>query len=73
MNELELLGQRRRLVVLSAEIQRATIAARLDRIEAHPLQAALGSAFRFWQRPWARQAAIVALGFALKRFHRKAH
>ena len=44
MTELEILRRRRNLVVLSAELQRATLVRRLQRVDRHPLHAALGFA-----------------------------
>ena len=44
MTELEILRRRRELVVLSAELQRATLVRRLDRVQRHPLHSALGLA-----------------------------
>ena len=55
MTELEILRRRRELVVLSAELQRATLVRRLDNVHRHPLHSALGM---------ARKAA--SYGFALK-------
>lgn len=68
MNEREVLAQRRELVLLSAQMQRATIAARLDRIEARPGLALAGSALRVLGSRWARRAAIIALGIAVRGF-----
>ena len=44
MTELEILRRRRELVLLSAELQRATLVRRLDRVQQHPLQVAFGVA-----------------------------
>jgi len=44
MTELEQLRQRRELVILAAELQRATVVRRLDNVNRHPLHAALGLA-----------------------------
>jgi hypothetical protein len=44
MTELEILRRRRELVVLSAELQRATVVRRLDRIDRHPAQTLLAMA-----------------------------
>ena len=44
MTELEQLRQRRDLVVLAAELQRATIVRRLERIEANPARRWVGIA-----------------------------
>lgn len=39
MNELEILRRRRELVLLSAQLQRATVVRRLDNVSRHPAQA----------------------------------
>lgn len=44
MTELEILRRRRELVILSAELQRATFVRRLDRVTGHPAQVVLGLA-----------------------------
>lgn len=44
MTELEILRRRRELVVLSAELQRATLVRRLDRVHRHPFHTVLGVA-----------------------------
>ena len=42
MTELEILRRRRELVLLSAQLQRATIVRRLDNVNRHPAQAVFG-------------------------------
>jgi hypothetical protein len=44
VTELDILRRRRELVLLSAELQRATIVRRLDHVQAHPVHLALGLA-----------------------------
>ena len=44
VTELELLRKRRDLVVLSAGLQRATLARRIEHVERHPVHLALGFA-----------------------------
>ena len=44
MTELGILRQRRDLVLLSAELQRATLARRIEHVEHHPVHLALGLA-----------------------------
>ena len=44
MTELELLRRRRDLVLLSAELQRATIVRRIEHVKHHPVHLALGLA-----------------------------
>ena len=44
MNDLEILRRRRELVLLSAQLQRATLVRRFDHLQQHPVHAALGLA-----------------------------
>jgi len=50
VTELEVLRRRRDLVLLSAQLQRATLVRRIEHVEHHPLRVALG---------WAASAATV--------------
>jgi len=68
VTELEILRRRRELVVLSAELQRATLARRLDKVHRHPLHAALGVARKAASYTFAlKLAAMLAARFV----HRK--
>jgi len=51
MTELEQLRQRRELVILAAELQRATVVRRLERIQANPAKRVLGIAANAVSRP----------------------
>ena len=51
MTELEQLRQRRELVVLAAELQRATVVRRLERIQANPARRILALAAGALRRP----------------------
>jgi hypothetical protein len=44
VTELEILRRRRELVLLSAELQRATVVRRLDNVSRHPLQLVFSAA-----------------------------
>lgn len=44
MTELEILKRRRELVLLSAELQRATLVRRLDHVQRHPVNTMVGLA-----------------------------
>lgn len=68
MTELETLRQRRELVVLAAELQRATIVRRLERIEVNPARRFLGVAASAARRP-----ALLSLGTAAVRFAVRAY
>jgi hypothetical protein len=62
MTELAVLEQRRQLVKLSCDLQRATLSRRLAYVDAHPTRAALGIAFAMARRPAALRAmAAMAL------------
>ena len=65
MTEIETLRKRRELVMLSAELQRATIARRLSRIDANPARVALGYAAKVASRPvlFALGSKAVRLAF----------
>ena len=68
MTELEILRRRRELVVLSAQLQRATLVRRLDNVHRHPLHAAFGVARKAASFTFAlRLAAILAARFAHRR------
>lgn len=68
MTELEQLRQRRELVVLAAELQRATIVRRLERIEVNPARKLLGVAATAVSRP-----ALLSLGTAAVRLAVRAY
>ena len=67
MTELETLRRRRDLVVLSAELQRATLARRLERVERHPLHTALAVAGSAAALPLAWNVASSLARLAGKR------
>jgi hypothetical protein len=67
---LEVLERRRALVLRSAKLQRATIAIRLNAIEARPLTTLVESSLRLLQTRWVRHAALLALGMAFNRLRR---
>jgi hypothetical protein len=72
MSQIELLEKRRQLVELSADLQRATIARRLDSIEQRPRLAALGTLAALGARPGVRKAlfATAIMAFRAWRRHR---
>ncbi|HYA59941.1 MAG TPA: hypothetical protein VED85_06255 [Burkholderiaceae bacterium] len=71
MSKLKLLAQRRELVVLSAEMQRVAIKARLDRLQENPKRAIFSFALGLLGRPWVRAAAVVLLGDLLAKVVRR--
>ena len=72
MTELERLKSRKELVVLAAELQRATIARRLERVEANPARALVGMATNAVSRPAMLTLGTAALRFALRAWKRRA-
>ena len=72
MTELEQLRQRRELVVLAAELQRATIVRRLDRIQANPARRLLGFAAAAVSRPALLSIGTAALRLAVNAYRRRA-
>ena len=71
MTELEQLRRRRQLLVLSADVQRATVVVRLDRIEAGPLQLLYGIAANATRVLAARRIAFAVLALAGRMFGRR--
>lgn len=69
MTEREQLRHRRELVVLAAELQRATIVRRLERIEVNPTRKLLGIA----AAAAASRPALLTLGTAAVRFAVRAY
>ena len=63
MTEIEQLRQRKELVVLAAELQRATLARRMERVEANPARKFLGAAAGALRRP-----AVLAIGTAAVKY-----
>lgn len=71
MTELEILRRRRELVLLSAELQRATVARRLDRIHANPVRVALGLATSAVSVPLLWKLGSGALHLATRAYRRR--
>jgi len=71
MTELEQLKQRRELVVLAAELQRANVARRLERIEANPAKRVLGLAANAVSRPLLLKLGSAAVTFAVRTYRKK--
>jgi hypothetical protein len=70
MTELELLDHRRALVVLSADLQRATLSRRLARVQDSPGRAAFDLALEAASRPDIRRATVVVALFAWRALRR---
>ena len=71
MTELEQLRQRKELVVLAAELQRATIARRLERIEVNPARKFLGAATSALSRPALLSIGAAAVKYLVRAYRRK--
>lgn len=71
MTELEQLRQRRELVVLAAELQRATIVRRLERIEVNPARKLLGMAATAVSRPALLSLGTAAVRLAVRAYRRR--
>jgi hypothetical protein len=71
VTELEQLKQRRELVVLAAELQRATVVRRLDRIEANPTRRLLGMAASVASRPALLSLGTAAMRYAIRAYRRR--
>jgi hypothetical protein len=71
VTELEILRRRRELVLLSAELQRATVVRRLDHIHASPVRIALGLATSAVSLPVMWKLGASALGLATRAYRRR--
>ena len=72
MTELEQLRQRRELVVLAAELQRATIVRRMERVQLNPARRILGFAAAAVSRPALLSIGTAALRLAVNAYRRRA-
>ena len=72
MTELEELKQRRELVVLAAELQRATVMRRLERLRGNPARRVLGLAAMAAKRPAVITLGTAAAKLALRLWRRRA-
>lgn len=71
MTELEQLKQRRELVVLAAELQRANVVRRLERIQANPARRVLGMVASLARRPMFLSLGGAAMRLALRSYRRR--
>jgi hypothetical protein len=71
VTELEQLRQRRELVVLAAELQRANVVRRLERIQVNPARRILGFAASVASRPAMLTLGTAAFKFALRAWQRR--
>ena len=71
MSELDVLQRRKELVLLSCDLQRATLTRRLGRIQRNPVRLALGAAAGAVSRPMVWRLGVSALGFAVKAYRNR--
>ena len=71
MTELEQLRKRRDLVVLAAELQRANVVRRLDRIQANPARKLMGIAVGVIARPALLTLGTAAIKYAVRAYKRR--
>jgi len=71
VTELEQLRRRKELVVLAAELQRATVVRRLERIEANPARRWVGMAASVASKPALLSIGTAAVRYAVRVFQRR--
>lgn len=71
MSELDILRQRRELVLLSCDLQRATITRRLGHIQRNPMRLAVGAAVNAVKRPMVWRLGAATLAFAVKAYRNR--
>ena len=71
MTEIEQLRQRKELVVLAAELQRASLARRMERIEVSPARKFLGAAAGALRRPALMAVGTAAVKYLVRAYRRK--
>ena len=71
MTELEQLRTRRELVVLAAQLQRANVVRRLERIQANPARKILGFAAGVAARPAMLTLGTAAVKYVVRAFRRR--
>jgi len=68
VSELDVLRQRRELVLLSCDLQRATISRRLGNVQANPMRLAVGAVANAVKKPMVWRLGTTALAFAWKAY-----
>ena len=71
MTELDELRHRRELVVLTAELQRANVVRRLERIQENPARKVLGLAATTLSKPVLLSMGSAAIRFAVRAYKRR--
>jgi hypothetical protein len=71
VTELEQIRRRRELLVLTAELQRATVVRRLERIQANPARGVLAFAARAAKNPALMTVGTAALRLVWRKYRGK--
>ena len=71
MSEMSTLRQRRELVLLSCDLQRATLARRLGRLQENPMRLAVGAVAKAARRPAVWRLGTTALAVAWKAYRKR--
>jgi hypothetical protein len=71
MGELATLQRRKELVLLSCNLQRATLTRRLGRIQHNPVRRALGAAANAVSKPMVWRLGSAAIAFAVKAYRNR--
>jgi hypothetical protein len=71
VTELETLREKRNLVVLAAQLQRATVMRRMERLRGNPARRVLGLALLAARRPAVMTLGTAAARFALRAWRRR--
>jgi hypothetical protein len=71
VSEIETLRQRRELVLLSCDLQRATLARRMGRVQANPVRLAAGAVVNAVKRPMVWRLGTTALAVAWKAYRKR--
>ena len=71
VSEMDILRQRRELVLLSCDLQRATLSRRLGRIESNPVRLAMGAVMNAARKPMVWRLGTTAIAFAVRAFRKR--
>ena len=71
MSEMDILRQRRELVLLSCDLQRATLARRVGRVQANPVRLAAGAVATAVGRPMVWRLGTTALAVAWRAYRKR--
>ena len=71
VSEMDILRQRRELVLLSCDLQRATLARRLGRVQVSPVRLAAGAVANAVKRPMVWRLGTTALAVFWKAYRKR--